>query len=121
VRLQTVPNSPWPVVLLHLGRFTRALNALDARLKPDLTPPARFCYISTMKALIQTGSSGRVPVPPEKRFLINERLEAKRAADRAINLAAKGKLPLHQKEEELLDAIREDKAPVPYQLSLEPA
>ena len=23
-----------------------------------------------MKALIQTGSSGRVPVPPEKRFLI---------------------------------------------------
>ena len=55
-----------------------------------------------MKALIQTGSSGRVPVPPEKRFLINERLEAKRAADRAINLAAKGKLPLHQKEEELL-------------------
>jgi hypothetical protein len=24
-----------------------------------------------MKALIQTGSSGRVPVPPEKRFLIN--------------------------------------------------
>jgi hypothetical protein len=84
-----------------------------------------------MKALIQTGSSlsacghaqagGRVPVPPEKRFLINERLEAKRAADRAINLAAKGKLPLHQKEEELLDAIREDKAPVPYQLSLEPA
>jgi hypothetical protein len=36
-----------------------------------LTPPARFCYISTMKALIQTGSSGRVPVPPEKRFLIN--------------------------------------------------
>jgi hypothetical protein len=70
VRLQTVPNSPWPVVLLHLGRFTRALNALDARLKPDLTPPARFCYISTMKALIQTGSSGRVPVPPEKRFLI---------------------------------------------------
>ena len=24
-----------------------------------------------MKALIQTGSSGRMPVPPEKRFLIN--------------------------------------------------
>jgi len=24
-----------------------------------------------MKALLQTGSSGRVPVPPEKRFLIN--------------------------------------------------
>jgi hypothetical protein len=25
-----------------------------------------------MKALIQTGSSGGVPVPPEKRFLINK-------------------------------------------------
>jgi len=24
-----------------------------------------------MNALLQTGSSGRVPVPPEKRFLIN--------------------------------------------------
>jgi len=79
VRLQTVPNSPWPVVLLHLGRFTRALNALDARLKPDLTPPARFCYISTMKALIQAGSSlsacghaqagGRVSVPLKSDFL----------------------------------------------------
>jgi hypothetical protein len=50
-------------------------------LTSDLTPPARCGYISTMKALIQTGSSlsacghaqagGRVSVPPEKRFLIN--------------------------------------------------
>jgi len=40
-------------------------------LTSDLTSPARSYYISTMKALIQTGSSGRVPVPPEKRFLIN--------------------------------------------------
>jgi hypothetical protein len=32
-----------------------------------------------MKALLQTGSSGRVPVPPEKRFLIN-----------SISLAAAG-------------------------------
>jgi len=81
VRLQTVPKSAWPVVLLHLGRFTRALNALDARLKPDLTPPAEFATFRSMNALLQTGSSlsacghaqagGRVPVPPEKRFLIN--------------------------------------------------
>ncbi|MDD5706044.1 MAG: DUF72 domain-containing protein, partial [Kiritimatiellae bacterium] len=42
-----------------------------SRLTSDLTSPARSYYISTMKALIQTGSSGRVPVPPEKRFLIN--------------------------------------------------
>jgi hypothetical protein len=47
------------------------LNALEARLLPELTSPARFCYISTMKALIQTGSSGWVPAPPEKRFLIS--------------------------------------------------
>ena len=44
------------------------MNALEARLKPDLTAPARSCYISTMKALIQTGSCGRGPVP---RKLIN--------------------------------------------------
>ncbi len=32
----------------------------------ELTTPARFRYISTMKAPIQTGVSGRVTVPPEK-------------------------------------------------------
>jgi hypothetical protein len=71
VRLQTVPNSSCRVLLLPLGYFARVLNALDARLRPELTSPARFCYISTMKVLIQTGSSGWVTVPPEKRFLIN--------------------------------------------------
>jgi hypothetical protein len=30
-----------------------------------------FATFSPVKALLQTGSSGRVPVPPEKRFLIN--------------------------------------------------
>jgi hypothetical protein len=45
--------------------------AFAAGFCPDLTPPARFATFSTMKALLQTGSSGRVPVPPEKRFLIN--------------------------------------------------
>jgi len=37
----------------------------------ELTSPDRFGYISTMKTPIQTGSSGQVPVPPEKRFPIN--------------------------------------------------
>ena len=37
-----------------------------------------------MKALIQTGSSGRVPVPPEKRFLINERFQSAEAIARQI-------------------------------------
>jgi hypothetical protein len=86
VRLQTVPKSACRAVLPSLGRFARRLNAIEACLTSDLTPPARCGYISTMKALIQTGSSlsacghaqagGRVPVPPEKRFLINfEKLE----------------------------------------------
>lgn len=48
----------FPAVLPSLGRFARRLNAIEACLTSDLTPPARSCYISTMKALIQTGSSG---------------------------------------------------------------
>jgi len=36
-----------------------------------LTFPAQFRYIIAMKALIKTGSSRRVPVPPSKRFLIH--------------------------------------------------
>jgi hypothetical protein len=71
VRIQTVPHSSYQVVLWSLGRFARSLNALEARLQLNWTPPARFCYIFTMKVLMQTGSSGRVPVPHEKRFLIN--------------------------------------------------
>jgi len=71
VRIQTVQKSTCRAVLRTLGRFARRLNAIEACLTSDLTSPARFGYNSAMKALIQTGSSGRVPVPPEKRFLIN--------------------------------------------------
>ena len=46
-------------------------HPFDGRSNPDLTPPAEFATFRSMKALIQTGSSGRVPVPHEKRFLIN--------------------------------------------------
>ena len=58
--------------LRALGRFTRVLIACGVRFKPELTSPARFLYISTMKAIIQAGHSGRVLVPPEKRFLISD-------------------------------------------------
>ena len=46
-------------------------RSLDWRSNPDLTPPAKFATFRSMNALLQTGSSGQVPVPPEKRFLIN--------------------------------------------------
>jgi transposase-like protein len=35
-----------------------------------LKPPDRLATAPTMKSLFQTSSSGRAPVPPEKRFLI---------------------------------------------------
>ena len=65
VRLQTVPDSPCRAVLRSLGRFTRVLNAIEACLTSDLTSPARFRYISTMKFQRVCARA------PEKRFLIN--------------------------------------------------
>ncbi|MFO7871897.1 MAG: hypothetical protein R6V03_10770 [Kiritimatiellia bacterium] len=53
------------------GKFDWQLKTSLNSFQPDLTSPVRFRYISTVKAPLQTGFSGRVPVPPEKRFLIN--------------------------------------------------
>src|SRR5574344_2143780 len=74
-----------PPELALSGRFTVTRTFcpwFDGRSNPDLTPPAEFATFRSMNALLQTGSSlsacghaqagGRVPVPPEKRFLIND-------------------------------------------------
>jgi len=37
---------------------------------PILTYPSDFRILPSMKKLLQVGLNGRVPVPPEKRFLI---------------------------------------------------
>jgi hypothetical protein len=42
----------------------------DMSAAAGFTSPARFCYVSTMKAAVQIGFSGRVPAPPEERFPI---------------------------------------------------
>ena len=66
-RAGSVPSGRFAVIRsLHL-----VLIAFESRLKPELTSPARFRYIASMKAPLQTGSSGRVPVVPEMRVLIN--------------------------------------------------
>ncbi len=74
MRFQTVRASPCRAAFRSLARSTRALIAFEARLQIELTTAARFRYIYTMKAPLQTGFSGRVPAPPEERFLINWRL-----------------------------------------------
>ncbi|MDA0578594.1 MAG: hypothetical protein O3B24_10910 [Verrucomicrobia bacterium] len=58
-------------VFAVLGRFSRVLIASGVRVKSELTSPARFHYLFTMQAHLQTGSSGGGTVPPEKRFRIN--------------------------------------------------
>ena len=55
----------------HEAVSSTGLIAFAARFFQELTPPPRFAAFSAMNVLLQTGSSGRVPVPPEKRFLIN--------------------------------------------------
>jgi hypothetical protein len=50
----------------------RTASALqEAGLHPILTFSSPFRMISTMKTMFQDGLNGRVPVPPEKRFLIH--------------------------------------------------
>jgi hypothetical protein len=55
------------------GLFGGVFVALAAHSNPELTPSTEFDTVHTtiMNALLQTGTSGRGPVPPEKRFFIN--------------------------------------------------
>lgn len=71
MRLRALPYTFRPAVLTSRGCFTHGLIAFKARSCQELTPPTRFATFPTVKVLLQTCSSGRVPVPPEKRFLIN--------------------------------------------------
>ena len=64
------------VTLFHLrgvALATRAhgLMAFEPRFCPHLPPSDRLATFPDTKTLIQTGPSGRVPVPPEKRFLVD--------------------------------------------------
>jgi len=61
---------PW-AVLPSPSLFHPRLDCVRSAFCPDLTPSTRIAIYSAMKALLPAGSSGSVPVPPEKRFLIS--------------------------------------------------
>ena len=68
--------SPDTAVCVSSGCFAVArlfyprLDCVRSAFCPKLTPSSRFATLHSMKMLLPTGSSGRGPVPPEKRFLI---------------------------------------------------
>jgi len=51
---------------------------------PILTFSPAFPMIFTMKTMFQSGLNGRVPIPPEKRFLIHQQ------GDNSMNPKASG-------------------------------
>ena len=63
--------------LVISGRFAASrpscprLDCVRSAVEAGLDMPGLFRWIFCMKVLLQTGSSGGVPVPSEKRFLIN--------------------------------------------------
>ena len=61
----------WTGSFLDGSVISQASALRKAGLLPILTFPLDFRMLPTMKVLLQDGLNGRVPVPPETRFLIH--------------------------------------------------